>query len=165
MSVCSFMSLFVCIGSVHQQYLLIRTSRKYLMTVLSTRPVTLYSLGRSCCLHMPLIPSVSKVQSPPRLCLRSGPVGGPLTCRHGAFHCQCLTISRPSEEPRRPRDAHCTAEKTLHAVVMKQHIAEWDDWGDVVGNPQNVNIAWRSTSRHASWQYGKFLFYYKQNKI
>jgi len=35
---------------------------------------------------------VCKVQRPLQLCLSSGAVGGLLTCRHGAFLCQCLPV-------------------------------------------------------------------------
>lgn len=76
---------------------------------------------------MPLIPSVCEVQRPLWLCLRSGAVGGLLTCRHGAFHCQCLPIPQPSEEPRWPCDAHQAAEKTLYADRLTLRSADWQD--------------------------------------
>lgn len=136
MSVCSYMSLFVCIRRVHKQYLLVRTPRKYLMTALSTQLATLYSVRCSCCSHMPLTPSVSEVQGPLQLCLRSGAVGGPLTCRHGAFHCQCLPVSQPSWGASLTlwRPPHGW-ENTAHPDhVTPPHTEGWDDWEDVVGS-------------------------------
>lgn len=157
MSVRSCISLFVCTRRVHK--LLIRTPGENLMAALSTQCATLYSLWCSCCSHMPLMPSVSEVQSPFQLCLRSGAVGGLLPCRHGTFHCQCLPI---------PSHLRSLADPVMPTTRLRKHCTPRPC------NPtSHRGVGWLSTFKYGGSLYNKkesppplwSNLHYTQNRI
>lgn len=128
-SVCSYMGLFVCIRKPTNNICSSVRQESARWQPCKHNVPTLNSLWCSCCSHMPLIPSACEVQGPLQLCLRSGAVGGLLTCRHGAFHCQCLPIPshlRSLADPATPTTLlrkHCSP-TVQHRLTQRRGMTE-----------------------------------------